>query len=66
MLLRHLAWSLPAFSFAPVIVACDPTEVATECVQNDIIDACPVGSNPVLGAAAETACGGSFEGDLVT
>ncbi len=43
----------------------DATEVATECVQNDIISACPVGSNPTLGASADSACGGEFSGNLI-
>lgn len=40
-------------------------EVAKQCVQADLIDQCPVGSNPELGARAEDACGGSVGLDLV-
>ena len=39
---------------------CDVTEqpVAEVCAASDLIDQCPAGSNPVLGAAASAACGG--------
>ena len=57
-------------SFCCLIVlalsACDPTEVAKECVAADLVAQCPAGSNPVLGAAADTACGGEFDSNLVT
>ena len=38
----------------------DATKTATECAQSDLIARCPAGSNPVLGAEAQAACGGSF------
>ncbi len=61
----HLAAQVLLLSLT-VACACDATKVASECVAADLIGQCPVGSNPVLGAAAETACGGSFETKLVT
>ncbi len=49
-----------------LLCACDPTKVAEQCVAADLVEQCPVGSNPVLGAQAESACGGSFDSNLVT
>lgn len=46
------------------VAACDVTEatkVAEVCAASEMIATCPAGSNPVLGAAAEAACGGRFE-----
>ncbi len=51
---------------ACLLVACDPTKVAEQCVQADLVAQCPVGSNPILGAQAQSACGGSFDANLVT
>lgn len=42
------------------------TEAAGECSEFALQDQCPVGSNPILGAMAESACGGSASADLVT
>ncbi|MCC6624903.1 MAG: hypothetical protein IT385_26890 [Deltaproteobacteria bacterium] len=47
-------------------IACDTSEVAEQCAQNDLVGQCPVGSNPVLGAQAESACGGEFNANIVT
>ncbi len=44
----------------------DATEVATQCVAVDLVGQCPAGSNPVLGAAAESSCGGAFDLNVVT
>jgi hypothetical protein len=45
--------------------ACDTAAVAEKCVSADLITQCPVGSNPVLGASAEAACGGEYTSNLV-
>ncbi len=44
----------------------DATEVADQCVAADLVGQCPAGSNPVLGASASAACGGSFDLHVVT
>ncbi len=45
--------------------ACDATKVGEQCVAADLVGQCPAGSNPVLGAAASTSCGGTFEGQTI-
>ncbi len=48
------------------LFACDADEVAKQCVAADLVGQCPVGSNPVLGAAASEGCDGKFDGQLVS
>ena len=68
MLPRNRFRAFPVFALVPgsLATACpDATEVATQCAQSDFVRACPVGSNPAIGVAAESACGGEFSGNLV-
>lgn len=41
-------------------------QVGSECVQNDLVAQCPPGSNPILGASAESMCEASASVDLTT
>ncbi len=64
MKIAHL---LLLVSAATLYAGCpDATEVAEQCVAADLIGQCPAGSNPVLGASASAACGGSFDLHVVT
>jgi hypothetical protein len=38
---------------------------AEECVQSDLIDQCPPGSNPLFDAQAKTLCEGAADADLI-
>ncbi len=65
--MHHRPLTPLALALAAALSGCpDASEVATQCVAADLVGQCPAGSNPVLGAAAETACGGSFELKVVT
>jgi len=53
--------------FATLLAGCpDATEVGSQCAAADLVGQCPVGSNPILGAQASSACGGSFDLNVVT
>lgn len=41
------------------------TEVADKCADSNLIEQCPPGSNPVLGATADSSCGASGSVDLI-
>ncbi len=40
-------------------------ELAVQCVESDLLAQCPPGSNPLLGATADSVCVASVQGDLV-
>jgi len=47
-------------------LACDADDTAKQCVSAGLVEQCPVGSNPALGASAEEGCDGNFNDNVVT
>jgi hypothetical protein len=67
---RHLR-RLAALSVFAALAACqapgeEATNVGQACVESDLVEQCPPGSNPILGASAESMCEASASVDLTT
>ena len=53
--------ALVALSACLTLVACINDDTGEECAANNLIEQCPPGSSPVLGAAATNQCGGGAD-----
>lgn len=67
---RHLR-RLAALGVFAALAACqapgeEASNVGQACVESDLVEQCPPGSNPILGASAESMCEASASIDLLT
>ena len=66
---QRLAGCVAALALAGVLTSCDDgtegAQVGIQCVQSDLIDQCPPGSDPNFSAEAKTSCEAAGDADLI-